>query len=127
MRITTSFVLLVAAGMLVLAGARPSAQSGYDLFQKALGAERADGNLPQAIELYKRVAQEFASDRALVARALVRMAGCYAKLSDAQARGIYERVVREYPEQTAAVEEARGYLRTVEVPARVEGMAHRKV
>ena len=127
MRIRTLFVLLVTAGMLVLAGARPSAQSGYDLFQKALGAERADGNLPQAIELYKRVAQEFAGDRALVARALVRMAGCYAKLSDTQARGIYERVVREYPEQTAAVEEARGYLRTVEVPARVEGMAHRKV
>ena len=110
MRMHTKFALLAAAGLLVLQTAAPSAQSGYDLFQKALAAERADGNLQQAIELYQRVAREFASDRALAARALVRMADCYVKLGDAQARAVYERITREYPEQTAAVQEARTHL-----------------
>ena len=55
MKIRTSFVLLVIAAMLMIGGVRSSAQSGYDIFQKALAAERADGNLPQAIELYGRI------------------------------------------------------------------------
>jgi len=116
MRMTTKFALLAAAGLLVLMTAAPSAQSGYDLFQKALTAERANGNLQQAIDLYQRVAREFASDRALAARALVRMADCYAKLGNAQARAIYERVAREYPEQTAAVQEARTHLQAQGLP-----------
>ena len=110
MRMNTKLALLAVAGLLVLHTAAPFAQSGYDLLQKALAAERADGNLQQAIELYQRVAREFASDRALAARALVRMADCYTKLGNAQARAIYERVAREYPEQTAAVQEARTHL-----------------
>src|SRR5262245_19625312 len=117
MRINTKFALLAVAALLVLHTAAPSAQSGYDLFQKALAAERANGNLQQAIELYQRVAREFASDRALAARALLRMADCCVKLGDAQARAIYERVAREYPEQTAAVQEARTHLQ-VQEPAR---------
>ena len=112
MRMYTKFALLAAAVLLVLQTATPVAQSGYDLFQKALAAERANGNLQQAIELYQRVAREFAGDRALAARALVRMADCYSKLGNAQARAIYERVAREYPEQTAAVREARNHLQT---------------
>jgi len=94
MRMQTKFALLAAAGLLVLQTTAPAAQSGYDLFQKALAAERANGNLQQAIELYQRVVREFASDRALAARALLRMADCYAKLGNAQARAIYERIAR---------------------------------
>jgi hypothetical protein len=33
------------------------------------------------------------------------MAGCYQKLGDAQARAIYERVVREFGDQRDAVEQ----------------------
>lgn len=89
---------------------RLSAQSGYDLFQKALATERADGNLQQAIQLYERVVREFASDRAVAANALVRMAECYQKLGDAESRKTYERVLSEYPEQKEAVAIARARL-----------------
>lgn len=90
---------------------RLSAQSGYDLFQKALATERADGNLQQAIQLYGRVVKEFAADRALAARALVRMAECYQKLGDAEAQKIYERLLRDYADQQEAVTIARARLR----------------
>ncbi len=103
--------IIVVVG--VLAGvAHPAAQqNGHDLFQMALAAERADGNLRQAIQLYERVVQESAADRSLAARALVRMADCYQKLRDDQARSVYERVVRDYADQPAAVAQARADLR----------------
>jgi hypothetical protein len=56
------------------------AETGAKLFQKAVTQERAAGNLEEAIRLYRRVATEFASDRALAAMALVQEARCYENL-----------------------------------------------
>jgi len=99
---TIGLAFVIAAG-----AATVTAQSGYDLFQKALAAERADGNLQQAIQLYSRVVKEFGRDRSLAAKALLRMAECFEKLGDAEARALYERVVREYADQPDAVNIAR--------------------
>lgn len=121
---------IVAIALVLGSAAAPvmlRAQSGYDLFQKALATERADGNLREAIELYARVAREFAADRALAARALLRMADCYEKLGNPEAARIYERVTRDYADQRAAVEEARAYLRTNEDRSRGKSMVSRKV
>ena len=67
-----------------------------------------DGDLKAAIELYKKIAQS--GNRAAAAKALVRMGQCYEKLGDAEARKAYERVVREFGDQTEAVAEARKRL-----------------
>src|SRR6266536_1107123 len=85
-------------------------ESGNDLFQKALVAERANGKLDEAIKLYQRIAQKFASDRSLAAKALLQMGQCYEKLGDAQARKAYDRVVREYADQGEIVAAARSGL-----------------
>jgi hypothetical protein len=76
-----------------------AAESGPELFQKAVTAERAAGNLEQAITLYQRVATEFASDRALAAKALVAEAHCYEKLGQDKSVKIYEQVARDYKDQ----------------------------
>lgn len=102
--------VLAAVAVLAVGTTRTSAQSGYDLFQKALASERADGNLRDAIRLYERVVKEFAGDRALVARSLIRMAECHQKLGNAEARTLFERVVREFADQPDAVTEARSRL-----------------
>lgn len=81
------------------------AQSGYDLFQKALATERADGNLRQAIQIYARVVSDSAGDRPLTARALIRMAECYGKLGDAESQRIYERVTRDFADQADSFRE----------------------
>lgn len=44
-------------------------QNGYDLFQKALVKERAEGKLEEAIQIYEQIIREFSTDRALVAKA----------------------------------------------------------
>jgi Tol biopolymer transport system component len=97
------------------------AQSGYDLFQKALATERADGNLRGAIQLYERIVKEFARDRTLVARALVRMAECHEKLGNVEARRIYQTIVREFADQSDAVTAARARLTTEPAAGAVRG------
>ncbi|MFN7938844.1 MAG: tetratricopeptide repeat protein [Bryobacteraceae bacterium] len=86
------------------------AESGPDLFQKALVAERADGKLEEAIKLYQRIAQKFPQDRNLTAKALLQLGQCYEKLGDVQARKAYDRVVREYGDQSEIASAARGGL-----------------
>jgi hypothetical protein len=84
---------------LVFGIAALAAESGAELFQKAVTEERASGNLEEAIKLYQRVAKEFASDRPLAAKALVQAARCYEKLGQDKAVKIYEQVARDYGDQ----------------------------
>ena len=71
--------LTILIAGLVLGVAALAADTGAELFQKAVTQERAVGNLEEAIKLYQRVAKEFASDRPLAAKALVQAARCYEK------------------------------------------------
>ena len=63
-------------------------QSGSDLFQQALLKERADGELEEAIAIYRRVLDAAPDDRTLAAQALVRIGACYEKLGMPEAREI---------------------------------------
>ena len=67
-----------------------------------------EGDLKGAIEQYKKIAQ--GEDRSVAARALIRLAECYQKLGDAQAKTVYERLVREFGDQKDAVAIARARL-----------------
>lgn len=70
--------------------------------------QQVEGDLKGAIEQYRKLAQ--GRDRAVAAKALVRMGECYEKLGDEESRKAYERVLREYSDQTGAVAEARARL-----------------
>jgi Tol biopolymer transport system component len=120
-------LLAAIALVVVFAGADVGAQSGYDLFQKALATERADGNLREAIQMYERVVKQFASDRPLVARALVRIADCQEKLGQRDAAKVYERIVREFSDQADSVGVARARLSALQAPALPAVQAVRKI
>lgn len=104
----TSIALL--ALLVLLTGPRTAAQSGHALFQQALTKERAEGKLLEAIRVYERIAKEFASDRALVAKALMQIGLCYEKLGRDEARNAYERLVRDYGDQSDLAATARARL-----------------
>src|SRR5215813_11037485 len=89
------------------------AESGMELYQRAVTQERAAGNLEEAIKLYQRVAKEFASDRALAAKALVQAARCYEKLGQDKAIKLYEQVARDYGDQRESADAARLKLATL--------------
>ena len=80
------------------------------MFKAAQQQELVDGDLAGAIAQYKAVVARAGSNRAVAAKALLRMAECYRKQGDAEARRVYERLVREYPEQKEAVVVAQARL-----------------
>lgn len=97
------------SGMLVIAAAAVVsllAQADVTL-EKARRKETLEGDLKAAIALYAKAVSEAKGNRALSASALIRMAECHQKLGDAEARSIYERIVREYDDQKDAVSLAR--------------------
>jgi hypothetical protein len=90
------------------------AQSAQELYQRGLVQEHANGDLKQAIAMYARAAQAAGSDRALAAKALIRMAGSQEKLGEkAEAANAYAELVRAYPEQRAEVAIAQDRLRAL--------------
>jgi Tol biopolymer transport system component len=108
-RITMMAAALVV-GTILSAPARPAAQGGAAVaLRAAMETETVKGDLKAAIEQYRALAKN--PDRAVAAQALMRMAGCHQKLGDAQAKVIYEQVVRDFADQKDAVAVARAYLR----------------
>jgi Tol biopolymer transport system component len=90
------------------------AQSGYDLFQKGLVKERAEGNLQSAIQIFERIVKEFPNNRELAAKALVEMGDCYEKLGKSEALKAYQRVLHDYADQSVEANQARTRLAALE-------------
>jgi Tol biopolymer transport system component len=102
-----AILILLAFGVGNLA-----AQNGYDLFQKALAKERAEGNLEEAIALYQKVIAE-SKDESLAAKAQLRIGICYEKLGQEKAKlaqEAFQKVVDNYPGQVETVKVAREKL-----------------
>lgn len=113
MKQSWSIALGVFVATLCTALVTGQAQSSQVMLEAARKAETIDGNLNTAIKHYEQIVTRFPSDRAVVADALARMAGAYRKLGDAQAKAIYERVVREYGDQPNAASAARAALASI--------------
>ena len=87
-------MVIVSASMLA-----HGAQSGNDLFQKALVQERTEGNLAEAMKLYERIVEEHASDRKLVAKTLLQIGRCHEILGKDGAQKAYQRIISEFTDQ----------------------------
>ncbi len=120
---------ILIAGLLIGVAAF-AAESGAELFQKANTQAKAAGNLEEAIRLYQRVTTEFASDRALAAKALVAEARCYEQLGQDKAVKLYEQVAHDYKDQREPVATANARLAALllgEHPAAPPTMAQRRI
>src|SRR5688572_12979121 len=100
--------------VVMLAAATPSAplaqRSPDALLQEAVQQELVAGDLPKAIALYKDFVSRHAGNRPLAAQALANMGRAYEKLGAAEARGAYERLVRDYADQANSARFARERL-----------------
>ena len=91
---------LVRIGLVaVLIGVSVSAQSLSVELQRITQQATVTGDLRAAIDGYKRIVARAGSNREVAAQALVRMADAYQKLGDAEARAIYQRIVRDFPDR----------------------------
>ncbi len=72
--------------------------------QAAMQKELVEGDLDQAIELYRAIVDGHGSNRAVAARALLYLGRSYDKLGSHEAQRAYERLLSDYPEQEVASE-----------------------
>ena len=116
-----SCVLLSASSLL--------ASNVEDTYQAALTQEKGEGNLEEAIRLYKQVIEAHEKgegDEGLAARAQLRIGVCQEKLGLAQARQTYEAVRDKYPDQPqVGAEAARRLGSTHQREAVIEEPSHR--
>jgi Tol biopolymer transport system component len=120
-------ILMLILAVSLVAGIAPAAENPSDLFQQALVKERTEGNLPEAIKLYQRIVDKYASNRKVAAQALLQLAECQTKLGDAQARKSLERLVRDFADQKEAVAQARVRLAALGGPGGAGGLVARRV
>jgi len=93
----------------------------------AIKTETVDGDLKGAIEQYKQIIALPGAGRATVATALLRMGQCHEKLGQAEARTVYERLVREYGDQAEMVAQARVRLAALGGPGATGGLVTRRI
>lgn len=107
-----SFIAVLGGLVSVAAITRQTEDPGV-LLRAAIEREEVDGDLQAAIDLYKQIVAKHADNRPIAAKALVRLGGCYEKLGKEQAglaQQAFETVVKDYPEQTEAVNLAKEKL-----------------
>ena len=96
-RVMTMVTFAVAlGGAVTIAGQRTADVA----LRAAVETETVRGDVKGAIEQYKQVVETYGkSDRAIAAQALLRLAEAYQKLGDAEAKSVYERLLREFGDQ----------------------------
>jgi Tol biopolymer transport system component len=103
-RVILALIVGSSALWLLASSARsPAAQDSEVQYQRAVQLETIEGNLNAAIDLYKQVINNNGHNRALAAKALLRLGGCYEKLGQEEARKTYQQLIRDYPDQQGEV------------------------
>ena len=85
-------------------------QTAGELYEKALYYEEAQGDLQKAIDLYKRVLEQFPENREVAAKAQLHIGLCYEKLGHTEAVKAYELVVQNFADQKEPASTARARL-----------------
>jgi len=113
--------------MFVVFSSAYAQQSAEVLLQSGLYKEEVNGDLEAAIGIYERVLKEFPRDRSVAAKAQLHIGLCYEKLGTAEARTAYERVVRDFADQSEIVAQARVRLAALGGPGAAGGLVTRRV
>src|SRR5512136_1173069 len=95
-RTTRFFAIAMLAAGLVLAQAERSAEVQL---KAALHKEQVEGDLKAAIEQYRQIISHYGKNRAVAAQAIFHMAQCHEKLGQAEARKLFEQLVKDYADQ----------------------------
>jgi Tol biopolymer transport system component len=110
LRRRTVRVSFLVAGLALAALASAQKEDPGLLLEKATKLELVDGDLKGAIATYERILGVQGVPRTVAARALLHLGECHEKLGHAEARKAYERLVRDFADQTEEAGRARARL-----------------
>ncbi|MHC4598780.1 MAG: tetratricopeptide repeat protein [Planctomycetota bacterium] len=112
-----TIVAMAFAGILLGLGAPSFAEEGEAAreLERGFFKEQAERDLEGAIKIYEGLVEKHTSDRAVVAKALLRMGLCLEKLGRMEsAVASIERIVDEFGDQKREVDEARKILKRID-------------
>jgi len=98
---------VVIAAILALALSGSVQQSAEQLYKSGLYEEEVGGDLQKAIGIYQDLLKRFPDNRGIAAKAQLHIGLCYEKLGTKEAEKAFQKVIDNYPEQSAAVGEAK--------------------
>jgi ankyrin repeat protein len=105
------FILTVLASLAASGLAAAATNDLTTLLQRGLFEEEANHQLDAAIVNYKEAIEHFDHERQLAATAIFRLGECYRKLGRTnEANAQYERIAREFPDQTQLAQLSHAYL-----------------
>jgi Tol biopolymer transport system component len=99
-------LVLMALPSTPLAGQK----TAEELLQSAQYKQQVEGDLEGAIAILQTLVDDFADHREIAASALLLLGRLHETMGSANAEEAYRRVLREYPDQRGAAEEARARL-----------------
>jgi len=105
----------------------PAAQSLDADLQRVIQKESVATDLRPIIEEYRKIVARAGSNRALAARALLRIADCYQRIGDAESKRVLEQIVRDFADQKDMADEARTRLGGTRASAAPSGPSTRQV
>jgi Tol biopolymer transport system component len=114
-------VLAILDVSLSITGSAQQAADPGVLLRAAIEKEEVDGDLNGAISLYKQIITNNGNKRAVAAKALLRLGGCYEKQGNAAAAKAYEQLLRDYVDQAEEAKEAQSRLAALNKPAGKNG------
>lgn len=107
----TTIPFLAAVLLLALSAGTVHAKSAAELLREGLYAEEVEGNLDAAIGIYQQIVLDPTAPKNLAAQALYHQGMCFMKKRDeAQAREVFQKLVREYPDQTEIIAKVKPIL-----------------
>ena len=99
-------------------------QQAKKLLSEAVYQEEINGDLDEAIKIYRSVIDQYPDKRDISAEAFLHLGMCYEKLGNQEAVKTYRHLVNNYPEQTNEVTIARKRLaRLIEIAREVSAVS----
>lgn len=122
-----SFLVTALLAVFLIATGALSSPEYAVLFEKAKYTMETKGDLEGAIKIFNNIIKKYPKEREFAAKSQLYIGLCYEKLGNAQARTAYERVVREYADQSEIVAQARVKLAALGGPGVGGGLVTRRV
>jgi len=116
--------MMAALCAVSLEGAQKSSSADVQL-QAAIHKQTVEGDLEQAIRMYKDIVSKYSANHAVAASALFHMGQAYELLGNAEARKAYERITREFADQKQTADEARTRLANLDGARSFDTLASR--
>ena len=120
------FLVALMAVIIIVSGFQDSPQYKI-LFEKAKFTMETKGDLNGAINLFNDIIKKYPKEREYAAKSQLYIGLCYEKLGNTEARKAFERVVREYTDQSDIVAQAKVRLAVLSSPSDIKGFITRRI